>query len=167
MFRVSDGGGVGSLGVFEVVGSLVNPVEFVPQAWYFCPLLFNLTYSSCNFANLKAMVKSFGLSMVTVILISYLKLLKNVLTFNSSLSPWILLDIISNWVRKSSTVEVCFSLVKVPTWSQRLKGQIEVWGHSQSPPIFLHTPNPLNNCTIWELSFPCGKGTFYGSGVQL
>jgi hypothetical protein len=72
------------------------------------------------------MVKSFGLSMVTVILISYLKLLKNVLTFNSSLSPWILLDIISNWVRKSSTVEVCFSLVKVPTWSQRLKGQIEV-----------------------------------------
>jgi hypothetical protein len=32
VFRVSDGGGVGSLGVFEVVGSLVNPVEFVPQA---------------------------------------------------------------------------------------------------------------------------------------
>jgi hypothetical protein len=32
VFRVFDGGGAGSLGVFEVVGSLVNHVEFVPQS---------------------------------------------------------------------------------------------------------------------------------------
>jgi len=35
---------------------------------------------------------------VTVILISSLSPLKNVLTLNSSLRPWILLERISNWV---------------------------------------------------------------------
>jgi hypothetical protein len=69
VFRVSGGGGAGSLGVLEVVVSLEYPEEFVPQVWYFWPLLLNFTSSSCNLANPKAVVKSLGLSMVTVILI--------------------------------------------------------------------------------------------------
>jgi hypothetical protein len=35
VFRVSGGGGAGSLGVFGVVASLEYPKEFVPQVWYF------------------------------------------------------------------------------------------------------------------------------------
>ncbi len=94
------------------------------------------------------MVKSLGLSIVTVILISSLRPLKKVLTLNSSLSPWIRLDRISNWVWKSSTVEVCFSLVKIPMGSSKAEGANLVLGHSQSPPNLPHTLNPLTNYTI-------------------
>jgi hypothetical protein len=62
--------------------SLVYPCELVPQVGYLWPLLLNLTSSSCNLANPKAVVKSLGLSIVTVILISSFNPLKKVLTLN-------------------------------------------------------------------------------------
>jgi hypothetical protein len=108
-------------------------------------------------------VKSLGLSIVTVILISSLRPLKKVLTLNSSLSPWIRLDRISNWVWKSSTVEVCFSLVKIPMGSSKAEGANLVFRaltKSSQPPAYPESINQLYHMKAFPFMWKAAKDTF-------